>query len=438
MKHLSQINCLEGSIGLPGDKSISHRVVILASLAEGITYADNFLNSQDSMRTLEAFSQMGIEFKSGKNRIEIKGRGMCGLRKPDAPLYMGGSGTSLRLILGVLAGQKFRATLTADASLSKRPMQRVTLPLRRMGAHIEGPEDANFAPLTIEGADLHPISYEMPVASAQVKSAILLAGLYTRGKTKIKETVVSRDHTERMLKLFGADIEKDGLTHSIRGRQKLKGVRFLIPGDISSAANFIVLAALAKNSHLVIESVGLNPTRTGVIDVLKKMNARIEVRIKGGRDAEPFGDIEIRSSDLKGTRIGAEEIPRLIDELPILMVAASFAQGRTVIAGAGELRVKETDRINSMVANLRRLGARIEADKDVITVEGGYPLKGSLVSSFADHRTAMSMVIAGLLIPGKTKLDEVRCISKSFPQFFDILKRIVKKRRLGCIKSGGH
>jgi len=427
MNEFTQIDCLEGKIALSGDKSVSHRVIILASLAEGTTYAETFLNSQDSLRTVEAFRQMGIDIKLDKNRIEIKGKGLRGLKQPENEIYMGGSGTSMRLILGVLAGQKFRATLTADTSLSKRPMQRVTIPLRQMGAHIEGPGDANFAPLTVEGSDLNPIEYKIPVASAQVKSAILLAGLYARGRTKVIEPIMSRDHTERMLRLFGAQVDKDGLCYSIEGWPRLRGIYLSIPGDISSAASFIVLAVLAKRSHLIIESVGLNPTRTGMIDVLRRMGANIDVRIKGGEDTEPFGDIEIKSSKLKATQINAEEIPRLIDELPLLMVAASLAQGRTIIEGAGELRIKETDRINSMATNLKRLGANIKVEKDGIVIEGGFPLKGAEVFSFGDHRTTMSIIVAGLLIPGKTELDDVQCINKSFPEFFDILARVIKR-----------
>lgn len=427
MNEFTPIDYLEGRIFLPGDKSVSHRTVILSAIAEGVTVVENFLNSDDSLRTLQAFRQMGIEIGLDKYRIEVRGRGLRGLKQPSNSLYMGGSGTSLRLILGILAGQKFKAALTADTSLSKRPMKRVTLPLREMGAKIEGPEDANFVPLTIEGNDLRPIEYKMPVASAQVKSAIILAGLYAQGKTRVTEPIVSRDHTERMLKLFGADIEKDGLTYAVSGWPRLKGINFLIPGDISSAANFLVLAALAKNSHLVIESVGLNPTRTGIIDVLKRMNANIEIKIRGGEDFEPFGDIEIKSSELEATEVKSEEIPRLIDELPLLMLVASFAESKTIIKGAGELRVKETDRINSMITNLKRLGGRVEVEDDVITIEGGFPLKGAQVNSFGDHRTAMSMVIAGLLISGKTRIDDIHCINKSFPEFFDILKKIIKR-----------
>jgi 3-phosphoshikimate 1-carboxyvinyltransferase len=427
MHEFSQISALEGKIRLPGDKSISHRTVILGALGQTTTRADNFLNSDDSLRTLRVFQQMGIDVSLDKNIIEITGKGLRGLKPPDRPLYMGGSGTSLRLILGVLAGQKFKATLTADDSLSNRPMQRVTLPLREMGAKITGPQDANFAPLTIEGGDLKPIEYKMPIASAQVKSAILLAGLYAQGRTRVVEPIASRDHTERMLKLFGAKIEQEGLVYSIEGWPRLKGKHLVIPGDISSAANFMVLAALSQNAHLIIESVGLNPTRTGCIEVLKRMGTDIQVKICGGEDFEPFGDIEIRSSRLKATKITKEEVPRLIDELPILMVAACFAQGKTVIEGAEELRVKETDRINSMVTNLTGLGAKIEIDKGILTIEGCLPLRGIQVSSFGDHRTAMAMIVSGLVIPGKTMIDDVTCINKSFPGFFDILKKIIKR-----------
>jgi len=427
MFEVNPIEHIEGKIDLPGDKSISHRIIILGSLAEGNTNADNFLISDDSLRTMEAFQKMGIEINLEGRKIIIKGKGLRGFKKPTVELYMGGSGTSARLILGVLAGQKFKSTLTGDDSLSRRPMKRVTIPLREMGAKIEGPEDADFLPLTIEGGDLIPIEYKMPVASAQVKSAILLAGLYADGKTKVIEPIISRDHTERLLKLFGAEIEKDGLVNTISGWPKLKGIDFYIPGDISSAANFIVLATLAKRAHLVISSVGLNPTRTGIIDVLKRMGAKIDVKIKDKDSPEPFGDIEIRNSSLRGVNISKEEIPRLIDELPLLMVAGCFAEGVTQIEGAEELRVKETDRINSMVTNLKKLGANIFVEKDTIVIKGTFSLKGNQVKSFSDHRTAMSMVVIGLVIPGKTILDEIDCVNKSFPEFFSILKQIIKR-----------
>ncbi|MCM8784336.1 MAG: 3-phosphoshikimate 1-carboxyvinyltransferase [Candidatus Omnitrophica bacterium] len=428
MFEIMPIEHLEGELIMPGDKSISHRLIILSSLADGDALADNFLISDDSLRTMEAFRRMGIEINIGGRNIKITGKGLRGLKAPQEALYMGGSGTSLRLILGVLAGQKFKTTLLGNDSLSKRPMKRVTFPLRAMGAKIEGPEDADFLPLTIEGGDLKPIVYKMPIASAQVKSAILLAGLYAKGETKVIEPFISRDHTERILKLFGAEFKKEGLVNTISGWPKLKGMKFYIPGDISSAANFIVLATLVKKAHLLITSVGLNPTRTGIIDVLRKMGARIELRIKEESLAyEPFGDIEVRNSSLKGVRVTKEEIPLLIDEIPLLMVAGCFAEGITYIEGAQELRVKETDRINSMVTNLKNMGANIEMEGDTIIIKGGSPLKGAQVSSYGDHRTAMSMVVAGALIPGKTVLNETNCINKSFPEFFELLKQIVKR-----------
>ncbi|MFN7171069.1 MAG: 3-phosphoshikimate 1-carboxyvinyltransferase, partial [Candidatus Omnitrophota bacterium] len=335
-------------------------------------------------------------------------------------------GTSARLILGILAGQKFKAILTGDDSLSQRPMKRVTLPLRKMGAKIDGPEDANFLPLTIEGGDLKPIKYNLPVASAQVKSAILLAGLYAQGKTEVIEPIISRDHTERLLKLFGVEVEKEGLVNRIWGGQKPRGIEFRIPGDISSAANFIVLATLVKKAHLLIRGVGLNPTRTGIIEVLQRMGAKIEIVVKKGEDIEPYGDIEVKNSELRGTLVKREEVPLLIDELPLLMVCGCFAEGVTRIEGVGELRFKETDRINSMVTNLQRLGADIDVERDTVVIKGNVPLRGNSVSSFSDHRTAMSMVVVGSVISGQTMLDDIKCINKSFPEFFTILAKIVK------------
>lgn len=428
MFEINPIKYLEGKITLPGDKSISHRIVILGSLAEEDTFAENFLLSDDSLRTMEAFMKMGVEIEFKERKIKIKGRGLRGLKAPSEALYMGGSGTSVRLILGVLAGQKFKTTLTGNSSLSKRPMKRVTVPLKKMGAKIEGPNDAEYLPLTIEGGDLNPLEYKMPIASAQVKSALLLAGLYGSGETKIIEPYISRDHTERLLKLFGADIKKEGLVNTISGWQKLKGIRFYIPGDISSASNFIVLATLVKKSHLIVSGVGLNPTRTGIIDVLKRMGANIETRInKDSLEYEPFGEIEVKSSSLKGTKVTKEEIPLLIDELPLLMVCGCLAKGTTIIEGASELRVKETDRINSMVTNLKKMGAKIEVEDDTIIIEGEHSLKGTEVDSFSDHRTAMSMVVMGSVISGRTFLDEIDCVNKSFPEFFDTLFKIVKK-----------
>ncbi|MCM8778328.1 MAG: 3-phosphoshikimate 1-carboxyvinyltransferase [Candidatus Omnitrophica bacterium] len=423
---VSPIKYLGGEISLPGDKSISHRIVILSSLAEGDSYAENFLISDDSLRTLEAFRKMGIEINMKKNNLKIKGKGLRGLEVPREPLYMGGSGTSARLILGILAGQKFKAILTGDDSLSQRPMKRVTLPLRKMGAKIDGPEDANFLPLTIEGGDLKPIKYNLPVASAQVKSAILLAGLYAQGKTEVIEPIISRDHTERLLKLFGVEVEKEGLVNRIWGGQKPRGIEFRIPGDISSAANFIVLATLVKKAHLLIRGVGLNPTRTGIIEVLQRMGAKIEIVVKKGEDIEPYGDIEVKNSELRGTLVKREEVPLLIDELPLLMVCGCFAEGVTRIEGVGELRFKETDRINSMVTNLQRLGADIDVERDTVVIKGNVPLRGNSVSSFSDHRTAMSMVVVGSVISGQTMLDDIKCINKSFPEFFTILAKIVK------------
>ena len=353
------------------------------------------------------------------------------MRKPGVKLYLGNSGTSMRLILGVLAGQRFSCELSGDASLSKRPMKRVTEPLSLMGAKIRGSDGAQFAPLTIRGGALRPICYETPVASAQVKSAVLLAGLYAEGATKVTEPAKSRDHTERMLKKFGADISVEGLLVCVKGRANLIAKVVDVPGDISSASFFLAGACISKGSQITVKSVGLNPTRTAFLKLLQQMGASISWKYQNSKMAgkgyndEAKGEVRARCSPLKGLTIGPEQIPSLIDELPILMVAATQSEGETVIRGAGELRVKETDRISAMVSNLSRMGAEIRSCGDDIIIRGPSMLAGATVDSFNDHRTAMSMVIAGLIARGRTTIKEIDCINISFPGFFDTFSRLV-------------
>jgi len=398
---------------------------MLASLASGTSVIKNILHSDDTLTTIEAFRALGVDIAENLNEITITGQGLNGLKEPEGPLFMRNSGTSMRLLLGILAGQTFATTLTADEGLSNRPMRRVTEPLSMMGAEFEGKENANYAPITVIGGKLKAITYMSKISSAQVKSAILLAGLYANGTTSLAEPDRSRDHTERMLKVFGASILVQGLRVYVTGGTSLKAANIEIPGDISSAAFFIVGASIIKGSSITLKSVGINPTRTGVIDILEMMGAKITIKnIRDGM-SEPRGDIAVESSNLRGVKIQSNIIPRCIDELPIIMVAAAYAEGTTVIHGAGELKVKETDRISSMGANLRNMGAKFEAKGDDIVIEGAGPLNGIPAMSFGDHRTAMSMAIAGLAAKGDTTVDDTDCIAKSYPNFIEDLNSLL-------------
>ncbi len=439
---------LKGEISLLGDKSIAHRALILSALASGKTTIKNFPLNKDSLSTLKALRKLGINIKKkklekplGSSMVMVSGRGLYGLEKPKSSVFVGDSGTTMRLLLGVLAGQSFSATLTAGKSLSQRPMLRVTEPLRLMGAQIRAQEHKRtraggeeYPPIRIKGGNLKAITYKMPIASAQVKSAIILAGLYAKGKTRVIQPVLSRDHTERMLKLFKADLKtRQNIVTIEGGRELISPGEINIPADISSAAFFLVLAAIIENSRLIVRNVSLNPSRSGIIRVLKRMGADIKVTRSQGHKVtsfEPMGDIVVKGSSLRGVTVKKEEIPSLIDELPILMVAASYAKGKTVLEGAGELRLKETDRIRSMSENLKKMGADIVISKaagsENIVIRGVKQLKGARVKAFGDHRTAMSMVIAGLKASGKTTIDDTSCIDKSFPHFLSLLKSIIE------------
>lgn len=434
-------SCLKGEAGLLGDKSIAHRAIILSSITAAITRIENFPASEDCLATVSAFRKLGVTInytlnkKNNSAEVSVSGKGRYGLKKPKSAIFTGESGTTLRTILGVLAGQKFKAMLTAGGSLSKRPMLRVTRPLRMMGARITANRKnrEEYPPITIKGGSLKGICYKMPVPSAQVKSAILLAGLYAKSKTRLIEGFKTRDHTERMLKLFKADINLKRNETVVKGGKELVSPGIIyIPADISSASFFMVLALICPKSKVVLKNVGLNPTRTGIIRVLKRMGADIRVTSQKLRVAkfEPMGDLSVRSSILKGTTVRKEEIPSLIDELPVLMVAGCFAKGKTVIKGVEELRVKETDRIRSMSLNLRKMGADIRVGKtagcEEIIIGGVKELRGAEVKSFTDHRTAMSMIVAGLNARGATEIDDIGCINKSFPNFLDILKELVQ------------
>jgi 3-phosphoshikimate 1-carboxyvinyltransferase len=440
---------MRGKISLPGDKSIAHRSIIISAIAKGKTRIYNFPSNQDCLITLKVFKQLGINI-SGKPGVHsclcVEGRGLYGLNKSRLPIFSAESGTTFRLLLGLLAGQNFSTFLTAGTSLSHRPMKRVTEPLRRMGAVIKSQSPKGkaqgareeYPPVTIRGGRLRSISYKMPVASAQVKSALLLAGLYARGAVRIFEPLKTRNHTELLLKNFAADIKVNGRIISLRGRRELVSPgRINIPGDISSASFFIVAALLLPHSRLVLKSVGLNPTRLGLIRVLKQMGADIKlIRRKSFSSAgEPAGDIIITASRLSGRQVSSSQIPQLIDELPVLMLASCFARGKTTICGVRELRVKETDRILSMQTNLSKMGADIRVTghglsqgmpKEKIIINGTGGLKGARVSSYNDHRTAMSLIIAGLVSKGKTVIDDTRCLAKSFPDFLRVLRGALK------------
>jgi 3-phosphoshikimate 1-carboxyvinyltransferase len=398
---------------------------MLASLANGTSVIKNILHSDDTLTTIEAFRALGIDIKESPDEITIIGRGIKGLKEPAAPIFMRNSGTSMRLLLGILAGQPFAATLTADKGLAARPMRRVTEPLSMMGAKFEGKNNADYAPITVRGGKLNPIDYVSPVASAQVKSAILLAGLYAGRKTSVTEPSKSRDHTERMLKAFGARVSAEGLKVSVEGGANLRAQDIDVPGDISGAAFFMVAATIVKDSAVTLKSVGVNPTRTGIIDILNKMGAKISIENAREIASEPVADITIESAELRGATIEGDLIPRSIDELPVVMVAAAYASGTTIIKGAQELKVKETDRISSMAANLKNMGAKFNLKGDDIVIEGTGLLKGITAMSFGDHRTAMSMAVAGLAAKGDTIIDDTACIAKSYPNFLKDLNSLL-------------
>lgn len=414
---------LRGAVTVPGDKSISHRAVMFAALSEGKSAVFNFLESEDCQNTKKAFQQLGIKFSARGKALIVYGRGLHGLVAARNPIDCGNSGTTIRLISGILAGQGFASVLTGDKYLRRRPMKRVIAPLRAMGAKIKAIND-EFAPLSITGGDLQGIKYVLPIASAQVKSSILLAGLYAAGKTSVIEPVPTRDHTERMLGYLGAKISKKGLTTSVQGNTRLKGNKIIVPGDISSAAFLLVAATISPGSRVVIKNVGVNPTRNGIITVLKKMGAKITIKNKREFGAEPVADLEVCSSKLHGITIAGKIIPNIIDEIPVLAVAAALARGKTTISGAKELRVKETDRIKSMVSQLKKMGVNIREKEDGMVVYGPAKLKGKVVNSFGDHRTAMSLAVAALAAEGKTVIKDTACINTSFPGFEKLIRKI--------------
>lgn len=417
-------------ISVPGDKSISHRALVLASIADGNTRIKGLLMGEDNMATLKAFKQMGVPINVEENGIiSVKGKGLQGLEEPKDFIDAGNSGTTIRLMSGLLSGQHFFSILTGDEYLKKRPMKRVAEPLSLMGARIFGREGGNKAPLAIVGSKLNGITYDSKIASAQVKSAVLLAGLYAKGKTTFIEPTLSRDHTERMLTYFGVKVERNGTTVSLDEGQRLQGYEreIDVPGDISSAAFLIVAAMITEDSDLLIKNVGINPTRTGIIDILKEMDGDITVLNEREVSGEPVGDIRVKSSKLRGVKIGGRIIPKAIDELPIVAVAAAFAEGKTEIRDAKELRVKESDRIGAMATNLRQLSIEVTEFDDGMDIVGGIRKKyyDKYFHSFGDHRVAMSMYVAGLVADDEEMIIcDTECIDTSFPGFEELLKSV--------------
>lgn len=412
---IQKIKKAVGQIKVPGDKSISHRAVMLGSLANGVTEISGFLKGADCLSTIDCFRKMGIDIDINGENVTVHGNGLRGLKKPDEMLYTGNSGTTTRLLCGILAGQNFDTSITGDASIQKRPMGRVVKPLSMMGAKIEN----EYCPLYITGTKLHGIDYKMPVASAQVKTAIILAGLYADGETVIHEIEKSRDHTELMLSAMGADLTVDNLDITVKPTNDLTAVNVDVPGDISSAAFFLVLGAIMPNSQITVTNVGINPTRTGIIDVLKDMGADITLENVHTSAGETVADITVRSSSLKGTTVGGDIIPRLIDELPIIAVAAVFADGQTVIKDAQELKVKETNRIRAVVDEFNKCGIDITETDDGMIINGGKSIHGAYFKTYGDHRMAMSLTVLAQLADGESTLDDSDCACVSYPTFFD-------------------
>ena len=409
---------LKGEVTIPGDKSISHRAVMFGALAKGTTEVTNFLQGADCLSTIDCFRRLGIDIENTSDKILVYGKGLHGLKKSDTMLDVGNSGTTTRLISGILAGQKFETTLNGDESIQTRPMKRIMEPLSMMGADITSIYGNNCAPLCIKGAPLHSIHYISKVASAQVKSCILLAGLYADGITSVTEPSVSRNHTELMLRGFGADVICKDKTASITPVSELFSQKIEVPGDISSAAYFIAAGLIVPGSEILVKNVGINPTRDGLIRVCQAMGADMTLLNKRENGGEPVADLLVRHSSLKAATIEGELIPTLIDELPMIAVMACFAKGTTIIKDAAELKVKESDRIAVMVDNLSRMGAHITATDDGMIIEGGYPLHGAVINSHLDHRIAMSFAVAALAAEGETEIRDAECVKISYPNFY--------------------
>ena len=409
---------LRGELAVPGDKSISHRAVMLGALAKRTTSVTNFLKGADCLSTISCFEKMGIEIEQLPSEILIHGKGLHGLKAPETILDAGNSGTTTRLLSGILAGQAFCTTLTGDASIQKRPMTRIITPLSQMGGEIESISGNGCAPLKITGHPLKPIHYLSPVSSAQVKSCVLLAGMYADGITKVTEPYLSRNHSELMLRSFGADVTSEGTTAAITGNPVLEGQKVVVPGDISSAAYFIAAGLLIPGSEILIKDVGINPTRDGILKVCADMGADIQLLNKREYGKEPVADILVKHSELKATVIEGALIPTLIDELPMIAVMAAFAQGTTIIRDAQELKVKESNRLDIIVQHLSAMGADITPTEDGMEIHGGKPLKGAVLDSYMDHRIAMSFAVAGMAADGETEILNASCVDISYPEFY--------------------
>jgi 3-phosphoshikimate 1-carboxyvinyltransferase len=414
---------LSGRVQLPGDKSISHRFAMLGAIAEGATRIRNFATSQDCHSTLGCLRLLGVPISVEANRVTIQGRGLWGLKASAKTLDAENSGSTIRMLSGILAGQRFTTRISGDESLQRRPMKRVMAPLTQMGAQIEATQE-NYPPLTIHGANLRPIRYELPVASAQVKSAVLLAGLYAEGETTVVEPVLTRNHTELALRGFGVEVSTGQNTASVRGGQQLYGIETTVPGDVSSAAFLIGAATLVPGSDVLLTGVGLNPGRRGIVDLLIEMGASIEIldgRLQGG---EPVADLRVRPAALRGGRIGGAQIPQVIDEIPVLSVLATQSEVGMEIRDASELRVKESDRIRSIVENLRAIGAQVEEFEDGLVIPGRQRLYGGVIKTYGDHRIAMAFAVAGLVAEGETQIEGAECAGVSFPGFFETLEEM--------------
>lgn len=408
---------LRGTLTVPGDKSISHRAVMFGALAKGTTRITHFLEGADCLSTISCFRKMGIEIERNQDQILVHGKGLHGLQAPSGTLDVGNSGTTTRLISGILAGQNFSSELDGDASIRTRPMKRIMAPLASMGADIISRNNNGCAPLIITGKPLHAVHYDSPVASAQVKSCVLLAGMYADGITSVTEPFLSRNHTEIMLNYFGAKVSSTGTSAAIYPEPVLEARDIVVPGDISSAAYFIAAGLLTPDSEILLKNVGINPTRAGILKVCRSMGADITL-LNENPEGEPTADLLIRTSSLKGTVIQGADIPTLIDEIPMIAVMAAFAQGTTIIRDAQELKVKESDRIAVMVDNLKRMGADIERTDDGMIIHGGRPLHGAAIDSHLDHRVAMSFAVAGTICEGEMEIQDAQCVDISYPEFY--------------------
>jgi 3-phosphoshikimate 1-carboxyvinyltransferase len=417
---------LEGQINIPGDKSISHRSVMFGAIANGMTTVTNFLKGEDCLSTIRCFRELGVKIEEKGDTLVIEGKGWNNIKEPIHVLDVGNSGTTIRLMLGLLSGRPIHTTFIGDESIGKRPMNRVVVPLREMGAIIDGRQQGDFTPLSLRGGGLRPISYQLPIASAQVKSSLILAALQANGTTTIIEPAQTRDHTERMIRQFGGQVETEDLRITVPGPQTLKGTHVNVPGDISSAAFFLVAGAIIPEGNIRLKNVGLNPSRIGIIEVLNKMGAKMSILPDKDQSFEPVGDIIIEPSLLNGTVIEGDVIPRLIDEVPIIALLATQANGKTIIKDAEELKVKETNRIDTVVNELLKLGADIKATDDGMIVNGPTKLHGGHVSSHGDHRIGMMLAIASLICNGEVVLEDADAISVSYPNFFTDLGHLIK------------